>query len=71
MGFAKLIERLYLKVFVGMAASHSGISVVVELVKNGEVKERTTRRFDFSRLRLVERRDGGDGSRRFSLPLSR
>lgn len=46
MGFAKLIERLYLKVFVGMAASHSGISVVVELVKNGEVKERTTRRFD-------------------------
>jgi hypothetical protein len=46
MGFAKLIERLYLKVFVGMAASHSGISVAVELVKNGEVKERAARTFE-------------------------
>jgi hypothetical protein len=46
MGFAKLIERLYMKVFVGMAASHSGIRVVVELVKNGEVKERASRSFE-------------------------
>lgn len=45
MGFAKLVERLYLKVFVGITASHSGIHVVVEMLKNGEAAERFSQSF--------------------------
>jgi hypothetical protein len=46
MGLNKLIERLYLKVFVGIATSYAGTDVVVEMSKGGDVKERTANRFE-------------------------
>ena len=46
MGFNKLIERLYLKVFVGIATSYSGADVVVELRKGSKVQERAAKSFD-------------------------
>ena len=45
MGFNKLIERLYLKVFVGIATSYSGADVVVELRKGSKVQERAAKSF--------------------------
>ncbi len=46
MGLNKLIERLYLKVFVGIAVSHDKTDVVVELSKGSEVKERIAKSFE-------------------------
>ncbi|MDX1294933.1 MAG: hypothetical protein R3302_01615, partial [Sulfurimonadaceae bacterium] len=46
MGLNKLIERLYLKVFVGIATSYTGTDVVVEMIKGGDVKERIANRFE-------------------------
>ena len=46
MGFNKLIERLYLKVFVGVVPSRTGTDVLVELTKGDEVRERVAQHFE-------------------------
>jgi hypothetical protein len=46
MGFNKLIERLYLKVYVGVVTSYSGTDVIVEMSKGKTIQERVSRHFE-------------------------
>ena len=46
MRLSKVIEHLYLKVIVGIVVSRNKSSVVIELVKGSEVKERVAKSFE-------------------------
>jgi len=46
MGLYKLVENLYLKVFVGISVSRAGVEVDVELGRGKAVKERASERFE-------------------------
>lgn len=46
MKLSKVIERLYLKVFVGIVMMHDKCNVVIEIVKGGDLSERITESFE-------------------------
>lgn len=46
MKLSKVIERLYLKVFVGIVTMHNKCNVVIEIEKGGDVGERITESFE-------------------------
>jgi hypothetical protein len=54
MGLSKLFERLYPKVFVGIATSYHGIQAVVEMHQNGKVSERRSHTFEGDDIAPVE-----------------
>jgi hypothetical protein len=51
MKLSKVIERLYLKVFVGIVAMHDKSDIVIEIVKGDDVKERITKHFETAAAR--------------------
>ncbi len=56
MRLSKVIEHLYLKVYVGIVIANDKTDIVIELVKSGEVKERIIESFenDTSHVKLQE-----------------